>query len=182
MTDGVSIALVVNGRDRALEVAPHHTLLDVLREDLGLTGTKECCLVGECGACTVLVDDRSVDACLVLAAEMDGARITTVEGLAPSGGLSELQRAFLDFSAAQCGFCIPGQLMAARELLDRIPDPSRAEIEEGLAGNLCRCAGYEQIIEAVLAAASGRSPAARRQPELAVGDRSATPDAEVAPQ
>ena len=175
------IRFEVNGRDRSIEVAPHHTLLDVLREDLGLTGTKECCLVGECGACTVLVDRRSVDACLVLAAEMDGAQIMTVEGLARDGELSPLQRAFLDTSAAQCGFCIPGQLVSAQALLDRVPHPTRAEVEEGLAGNYCRCAGYEQIFEAVLAAADA-VPGASPRPTPEVGDRSSVPDAEVAPQ
>ena len=150
--DGVAIQLVVNGRERAVTVAPNHTLLDVLRADLGLTGTKECCLVGECGACTILVDDRSVDACLVLAAEMDGARITTVEGLSVGSELSPLQQAFLDTSAAQCGFCIPGQLVAAAALLALNPHPTRIDVEEGLAGNICRCAGYGQIIEAVIAA------------------------------
>ena len=148
------IELTVNGRPRAIEVAVHHTLLDVLRDDLGLTGTKECCLVGECGACTVLIDGRSVDSCLVLAVEADGTEVTTVEGLASDGRLHPLQQAFLDEGAAQCGFCIPGQLMAARALLDQNPHPTRAEVEEGLAGNLCRCAGYQQIIEAVLAAAA----------------------------
>ncbi len=148
------IQLLVNGRDRSVEVEAHHTLLEVLRDDLRLTGTKECCLVGECGACTVLLDGRSVDSCLVLAIEADGAQVTTVEGLASSdGALDPLQQAFLDHGAAQCGFCIPGQLVSARALLATTPRPSRAEVEEGLAGNLCRCAGYEQIIEAVLDAA-----------------------------
>jgi aerobic-type carbon monoxide dehydrogenase small subunit (CoxS/CutS family) len=175
------IRLEINGRERTIDVAPHHTLLDILRADLGLTGSKECCLVGECGACTVLADGRTVDACLVLAAEMDGVRITTVEGLARNGELSPLQQAFLATSAAQCGFCIPGQLVSAQALLDRVPHPTRAEVEEGLAGNYCRCAGYEQIFEAVLAAARPSSgPSARPAPE--VGDRSSTPDAEVAPQ
>ena len=179
----VPIRVEVNGRDRSVEVAPHHTLLDVLRADLGLTGTKECCLVGECGACTVLVDDRSVDSCLVLAAEMDGARITTVEGLAIDGTLSCLQRAFLDTSAAQCGFCIPGQLVSAQALLDRVPHPNRAEVEDGLAGNYCRCGGYEQIFEAVLTAAADGGPVPQASvPRPEIGDRSATPDADVAPQ
>jgi len=180
--DGVAIQVVVNGRERAIAVEPHHTLLDVLRTDLGLTGTKECCLVGECGSCTVLVDDRSVDACLVLAAEMDGTRITTVEGLTVHGQLSPLQQAFLDTSAAQCGFCIPGQLVSAQALLDRVPHPTRAEVEEGLAGNYCRCAGYEQIFEAVLAAAEAAPGGPARAAGPDVGDRSSTPDAEVAPQ
>jgi carbon-monoxide dehydrogenase small subunit len=152
---GRRIRLLVNGRDRSAEVEAHHTLLEVLRDDLGLTGTKECCLVGECGACTVLLDGRSVDSCLVLAVEADGTQVTTVEGLASSDGrLDPLQQAFLDHGAAQCGFCIPGQLVSARALLATTPRPSRAEVEEGLAGNLCRCAGYEQIIEAVMAAAA----------------------------
>ena len=153
MTERLPISLTLNGRVRSIEVEAHHTLLEVLRDDLGLTGTKECCLVGECGACTVMVDGLSVDACLMLAAEADGSAITTVEGLAIGGTLDPLQAAFLETGAAQCGFCIPGQLMAARALLDGNPRPSRAEVEDGLAGNLCRCAGYEQIIEAVLAAA-----------------------------
>jgi Aerobic-type carbon monoxide dehydrogenase, small subunit CoxS/CutS homologs len=150
-----SINIVVNGRGRALEVAVHHTLLDVLRDDLELTGTKECCLVGECGACTVVVDGRIVDSCLMLAVEADGAEILTVEGLAQDGQLSPLQQAFLDKGAVQCGFCTPGQLMAAQALLDGNADPSVAEIQEGLAGNLCRCGCYFQITEAVLSAAEG---------------------------
>jgi carbon-monoxide dehydrogenase small subunit len=153
MTQLIAIGLTVNGRARAIEVPAHHTLLDVLRDDLDLTGTKECCLVGECGACTVLLDGRVVDSCLVLAVEADGAQVTTVEGLAPDGRLSPLQQAFLDKGAAQCGFCIPGQLMAAHALLELRGHPTVAEIQEGLAGNLCRCGGYQQITEAVLAAA-----------------------------
>ncbi len=175
------IELEVNGRARSLDVLPQHTLLDVLRDDLGLTGTKECCLVGECGACTVMIDGRTVDSCLVLGVEAHGASVTTVEGLAVDGRLSPVQRAFLDHGAAQCGFCIPGQLLSAHALLAEVPRPSRAEVEEGLAGNLCRCAGYEQIIEAVLAAASGGQ--AENEPAVTpVGDRSSTPDAELAPQ
>ena len=186
--------LVVNGRERRVQVRPHHTLLEVLRSDLGLTGTKECCLVGECGACTVLLDGRSVDACLVLALEANGASVVTVEGLALGGVLDPLQQAFLDHGAAQCGFCIPGQLVAARALLQASPRPSRAEVEDGLAGNLCRCAGYEQIIEAVLDVAErGAGPAAGRAGDRtpdpisdriapASSDPAATPDASVAPQ
>ncbi len=153
--NAIPIEVTVNGRRRALLVAPHHTLLDALRDDLGLTGTKECCLVGECGACTVLIDGRAVDSCLVLAVEADGAAITTVEGLAVDGVLSPLQQAFLDKGAVQCGFCIPGQLVAAHALLAGNPHPSLPEIQEGLAGNLCRCACYQQISEAVLAVAEG---------------------------
>ena len=148
-----TIRCTINGRDRVATVLVHHTLLDVLRDDLGLTGAKSCCLVGECGACTVLIDGRSVDSCLVLAVEADGATITTVEGLADGDRLHPLQTAFLQTGAAQCGFCIPGQLLSAAAMLAETPDPSRADIEEGLAGNLCRCAGYEQIMEAVRLAA-----------------------------
>jgi len=147
------IKVTVNGRPRMLDVAVHHSLLDVLRDDLALTGTKECCLVGECGACTVIVDGRPVDSCLILAVEADGAEISTVEGLAAEGRLSPLQQAFLDTGAVQCGFCIPGQLMSATALLAENPHPTVPEIQEGLAGNLCRCGGYLQISEAVLAAA-----------------------------
>ena len=155
MTQTIPISLTVNGRSRAVEVAAQHTLLEVLRDDLGLTGTKECCLVGECGACTVIVDGRSVDSCLMLAVEADGTDVLTVEGLAVEGRLSPLQQAFLDKGGVQCGFCIPGQVLSAHALLAHTPHPSHAEVEEGLAGNLCRCACYEQIFEAVLATAEG---------------------------
>jgi aerobic-type carbon monoxide dehydrogenase small subunit (CoxS/CutS family) len=192
----VSLTLTVNGRERRATIAPHRTLLDVLRADLGLTGTKECCLVGECGACTVLLDGRSVDSCLVLALEADGAEIVTVEGLARDGQLDPLQQAFLDHAAAQCGFCIPGQLVSARALLRSNPAPTRAEVEDGLAGNLCRCAGYEQIIDAVLDAAerevSAGSATTRSRPAAASRehggagterpDPASVPDARMAPQ
>ncbi len=154
----VEIRLTLNGRPRTVSVAPHHTLLDVLRDDLDLTGTKECCLVGECGACTVRLNGQIVDSCLVLAVEADGADVTTVEGLAGGLTLNVLQQAFLEKGAVQCGFCIPGQLMAADDLLRRSPHPTVAEIEEGLAGNLCRCGCYYQIVEAVESAALPNSP------------------------
>jgi aerobic-type carbon monoxide dehydrogenase small subunit (CoxS/CutS family) len=160
MSATLSITLTVNGRSRTVDVAVHHTLLDVLRDDLDLTGTKECCLVGECGACTVRLDGRIVDSCLVLAVEADGSEVTTVEGLAPEGALARLQEAFLDHGAVQCGFCTPGQLMAADDLLRARPHPSAAEIEEGLAGNLCRCGCYGQITEAVRAVAEVTATAA----------------------
>jgi carbon-monoxide dehydrogenase small subunit len=147
------IELSVNGRRRRVDVAAHHSLLDILRDDLELTGTKECCLVGECGACTVILDGRTVDSCLVLAVEADGAEITTVEGLAAAGQVSPLQQAFLDRGAVQCGFCIPGQLISAHVLLAGNPHPTVGEIQESLAGNLCRCGCYEQITDAVLATA-----------------------------
>jgi carbon-monoxide dehydrogenase small subunit len=148
-----TIALTVNGQPRTVDVEVHHTLLDVLRGDLALTGAKSCCLVGECGACTVLLDGRSVDSCLVLGVEAEGRAVTTVEGLADGDRLHPVQAAFLETGAVQCGYCIPGQLVSAAALLAEVPHPSRAEIEEGLAGNYCRCAGYEQIIEAVARAA-----------------------------
>jgi aerobic-type carbon monoxide dehydrogenase small subunit (CoxS/CutS family) len=182
MTDRLTVRLTVNGQERSWEVVAHHTLLESLREDLRLTGTKECCLVGECGACTVIVDGLTVDSCLMLAAEADGAEITTVEGLARGAELHAVQQAFLDTGAAQCGFCIPGQLLSAQALLADIPHPTRAQVADGLAGNLCRCAGYEQIIEAVLLASEAGDRPAEPASAPPVGDRSATPDAGVAPQ
>jgi len=158
MIQTVLIELTVNGRRRALTVAANHTLLDVLRDDLELTGTKECCLVGECGACTVSLDGRIVDSCLVLAVEADRAQVMTVEGLAVDGHVSPLQQAFLDKGAVQCGFCIPGQLLSAHALLADNLHPSLPEIQEGLAGNLCRCGCYRQITDAVLATAERAEP------------------------
>jgi carbon-monoxide dehydrogenase small subunit len=155
MNTMIEIDVTINGRPRTLEVAANHTLLEMLRDDVDLTGTKECCVVGECGACTVIVNGRAMNSCLMLAAEVDGAEVVTVEGLEMTDDLSPLQGAFLDEGAAQCGFCIPGQLMAATALLMHNQDPSVEEIQEGLAGNLCRCAGYEQITKAVMAAARG---------------------------
>ena len=153
------ISLIVNGRPRTVSVEEHHTLLDALRDDLGLTGTKECCLVGECGACTVRLNDRLVDSCLVLAAEADGGNVVTVEGLAPEPGvLSALQSAFLEKGAVQCGFCIPGQLMAGDDVLRRYRHPTREQIEEGIAGNLCRCGCYYQIVDAIQAAVADVAP------------------------
>jgi aerobic-type carbon monoxide dehydrogenase small subunit (CoxS/CutS family) len=190
------VQVQVNGAERDFDVQPHHTLLDTLRDELGLTGSKACCLVGECGACTILLDGQVVDSCLVLAAEVDGSSVTTVEGLASGGRLSAIQQAFLDTGAVQCGFCIPGQLMAATALLQATPNPTRPEIEEGLAGNYCRCAGYEQIIEAVEMAAHGaikpdRGATAGSDLQAAAGDEptpadptdvAGRPDATVAPQ
>ena len=150
MTD---VTLLINGRRRELRVSPYAFLLDVLRDQCALTGAKECCVEGECGACTVVVDGRNVNSCLILAAEVDGADITTVEGLGTGDSLHPLQGAFLDNAAAQCGFCIPGQLMSAFALLERNADPTMEEVREAMAGNLCRCASYEQITRAVLDAA-----------------------------
>ncbi len=188
----VAVTLTVNGQTHALEVLPHHTLLETLRDGLGLTGTKECCGEGECGACTVLVNGRAINSCLMLAAEADGETIVTIEGLCehtPTGGqaplgraslagpidnrppvgnrphigpgplsrLDPLQTAFLEKGAAQCGFCIPGMIMAARYLLMGNPHPTVTEIQDGLAGNLCRCGGYSRIIESVAAAAEAET-------------------------
>lgn len=153
MSQRLRITLTVNGRERRVEVESHHTLLEVLRDDIGLTGAKACCLVGECGACTVIVDGRSVDSCLMLAVEADGCAVTTAEGLGTEGRLSPLQGAFLDHGAVQCGFCIPGQVVSGHVLLQDNPHPTSEEVEEGIAGNLCRCGCYRQIMGAILATA-----------------------------
>jgi len=153
VTSRIPITLTVNGRETQIDVAAHRTLLEVLRDDLGLTGTKECCAEGECGACTVLLDGRAVDSCLVLGVEADEGSVTTIEGISKNGTLSALQQAFIDAGAVQCGFCIPGMIVAATDLLARHPDPTDDQIKEGLAGNLCRCAGYSRIIDAVRRAA-----------------------------
>ena len=152
-SESLPVLLGVNGRHRALEVAVHRTLLEVLRDDLGLTGTKECCAEGECGACTVLVDGEPVNSCLVLGVEADGAEVTTIEGIGGEQALAPVQDAFLAAGGVQCGFCIPGMVMSAHVVLRRT-GVTRAEIVEGLSGNLCRCGGYNQICEAVAAAAS----------------------------
>jgi carbon-monoxide dehydrogenase small subunit len=140
-------------------------LLDVLREDLGLTGTKRGCEIGECGACTVLLDGAAVNACLVLAVQTEGRRVTTVEGLAPGETLTPLQEAFLDHDAVHCGFCTPGILMSATALLDHHSSPTEREIRAAVSGNLCRCSGYVQIVEAIAdAAARVRDPGAGSAP------------------
>jgi carbon-monoxide dehydrogenase small subunit len=152
----IAVRIQVNERSFDLGIPAHHTLLDVLRDDVRLTGTKECCAEGECGACTVLVNGEAVCSCLVLAVEMDGQKVTTIEGLASDGVLDPIQEAFVSTGAVQCGFCIPGMIVAARQLLASNPNPSRAEIQEGLAGNLCRCGGYSRIVDAVALAANSR--------------------------
>jgi len=149
----VTVRMQVNGHSMALEIPAHRTLLDALRDTARLTGTKECCSEGECGACTVLVNGQAVCSCLVLAVEMDGQHVTTIEGLASDGTLDPVQEAFVASGAVQCGFCIPGMIMAARQLLASKPHPSRADIQAGLAGNLCRCGGYSRILDAVARAA-----------------------------
>jgi aerobic carbon-monoxide dehydrogenase small subunit len=143
------IFLKVNGESYRISVPDNRTLLQAIRDDLGLTGTKEGCGVGECGACTVLVDGRPANSCLVLAVEMDGREITTVEGLARDGVLDPLQQAFIEEGAIQCGFCTPGMLMSAQGLLNKNPFPTEDEIRKAIQGNLCRCTGYDPIVRAV---------------------------------
>ena len=143
------LRLSVNGQDRELLVKPYATLLEVLREDLRLTGTKHGCEAGECGACMVLIDDVPKLSCLVLPAQAEGTQVTTIEGVADGATLHPVQQAFLDRGAVQCGYCTPGMVLTAKALLDANPAPSRPEIKEALAGNLCRCTGYASIVEAV---------------------------------
>lgn len=148
-----SITITVNGETHSFRVPVNRTLLQLLREDLGLTGTKEGCGEGDCGACTVLLDGKAVNSCLVLAVEADGKKVVTVEGLAQNGELHPLQQAFIDEGAVQCGFCTPGMLLAAKGLLDENPLPTEAEIRQAIAGNLCRCTGYVRIVKAIQTAA-----------------------------
>jgi carbon-monoxide dehydrogenase small subunit len=148
-----SITMTINGAVRTVTTPPSMTLLDLIRSRLDLTGSKECCSEGECGACTVILDGEPVNSCLVLAVEADGSTVMTVEGLG-ADRLSPLQESFLTSGAVQCGFCIPGMVMAATALLEREPHPTEAEIREGLSGNLCRCGGYTRICAAVLAAST----------------------------
>ena len=147
------IRLTVNGTARAVEIPTYRTLLDCLRNDLGLTGSKEGCGVGVCGACTVLFDGKMISSCIALAVSADGHEITTIEGLAGDEGLHPVQQAFIDAGGFQCGICTPGQVVSAKALLDAIPSPSDAEIREWMLGNLCRCTGYYKIIESIRAAA-----------------------------
>ncbi len=147
----VLLTFRVNGIERTVKIFSHATLLQVLRDDLGLTGTKHGCGIGECGTCTVLMEGEPVNACLVLAVKADGKEILTVEGLGSRDQLHPLQKAFINHGAVQCGFCTPGMLMAAKALLDKTPRPSEDQIREALAGNLCRCTGYRRIIEAIQA-------------------------------
>jgi aerobic-type carbon monoxide dehydrogenase small subunit (CoxS/CutS family) len=153
MSARLLVRLSVNGDEHDLAVAPQRTLLEALREDLGLTGTKHGCELGECGACTVLVDGEPRLSCLTLAMDAEGREVTTVEGLASGANLHPLQTAFAELSAAQCGYCTPGMLMASKALLDRNPAPSIDETKQALSGNLCRCTGYAKILEAVALAA-----------------------------
>ncbi len=148
-----ALVLRINGDAHELLVEPDRTLLDVLRDDLGLTGTKTNCLEAECGVCTVIVDGLAVNSCTMLALAAQDREITTIEGLARDGRLHPLQQAFIDHGAVQCGYCIPGMLLSAKAFLDENPAPTEPEVREALAGNLCRCTGYQKIVDAVMSAA-----------------------------
>ncbi len=163
----MKIRFSLNGSATQVEVPADRRVVDLLREDLGLTGTKEGCGAGECGACTILVDGESRLSCLMLAAQLQGRSITTIEGLARAedGSLHPVQETFIERGAIQCGFCTPGMVLAAIDLLERNPNPDREEIRRGLSGNLCRCTGYVKIVDAVAAAARGRNPEAPRKKE-----------------
>ena len=150
----VQIDLQVNGEPTEVSFAPYKTLLELLREDLGLPGTKHGCELGECGACAVLLDGVPVLSCLVLALECAGRAVETIEGLAGGTALHPLQAAFTDLGGSQCGYCTPGMVMTAKALLDKAPNPSREQIREAIAGNICRCTGYQQIVDAIEAAAA----------------------------
>jgi len=147
------LTVTVNGRRQEVAVEPRWTLLEMVREELRLSGSKEGCGTGDCGACSMIVDGRLVTSCLMLAAQADGREVMTVEGLTTNGQLHPVQQAFIDAGGVQCGFCTPGMIMAAKSLLDRNPQPSLEQVREGLAGNLCRCTGYAKIYEAVMLAA-----------------------------
>lgn len=168
--DATVLTLEVNGEPTRVAFAPHKTLLEVLREDLRLTGTKHGCELGECGTCTVLLDDIPVLSCLVLGQACAGRRVRTVEGMATADGLHPLQETFADLGAAQCGYCTPGFLLAAEALLDANPSPTRDQIKEALAGNLCRCTGYLKIYEAVELAAERMAGSADRAVEESAGE------------
>ena len=153
----MTVRFTLNGKPVSMATAPHRRLLDVLREELNLTGTKEGCGIGECGACTVLVNGRAVNSCLVLIGQVEDASVTTIEGLADGANLRPLQRNFMRAGAVQCGFCTPGVLLAAHALLSENPQPTEEQVAAAIAGNLCRCTGYKQIIEAVMLTAEERS-------------------------
>jgi carbon-monoxide dehydrogenase small subunit len=156
----LALTLTINGERHEVLAEPHRTLLDVLRTDLGLTGTKENCLEAECGVCTVLLDGRAVNSCILLAAQCRDHEVVTIEGLARDGALHPLQQTFIDHGAVQCGYCIPGMILSATAFLEERPGATEAEVREALAGNLCRCTGYQKIADAVVAA--GRLAADRR--------------------
>ena len=147
------IKFVLNDRDMDLEVPTDQRAVDLLREQMQLTGTKECCGSGECGGCTILVDGQSRLSCLMLSGQLNGRRITTVEGLAQDGEMHPVQKAFVEYGAVQCGYCTPGMILTAVDLLSTNPNPTRREIREGISGNICRCTGYQKIVDAIVAVA-----------------------------
>jgi carbon-monoxide dehydrogenase small subunit len=150
----VQIQLKVNGLAYKKEVEPRRTLLELIREDLELTGAKEGCGLGECGTCTVLLDGKPIKSCITLAVQANGREVTTIEGIeSPDGALHPIQQAFIDHGAIQCGFCTPGMVLSAKALLDENPKPTEMEVKQAIAGNLCRCTGYQKIVEAILSAA-----------------------------
>ena len=167
--DTIDVAVVVNGVPRTVSVEPRRLLVQLLRDDLGLTGTHVGCDTSQCGACTVHVDGKAVKSCALLAVQADGSSITTIEGLAPEGGLHPLQQAFWESHGLQCGFCTPGMIMCAADLLARDPDPDEGTVRHAIEGNFCRCTGYHNIVKAVMAAAEatragGAAPSPASQP------------------
>ena len=177
MIERTLIELRVNGETRQVAAPEHRSLLEILREDMNLTGTKHGCELGECGACTVLVDGKPMLSCLLLPGQVLDKEIETIEGMAAEGKMHPLQKAFAEFGPVQCGYCIPGMLLTAKQLLERTPDPSSQDIREALAGNLCRCTGYQKIVDAVQMAARDLRLEARRdvipseKRNLALGNR-----------
>jgi aerobic-type carbon monoxide dehydrogenase small subunit (CoxS/CutS family) len=155
VTEKTEITFTVNGQETLLTISADETLLDILREKLKLMGTKKACGVGECGACTVIMDGKAINSCLVLASQVDGSEVITIEGLAKDGKLDALQQAFLDGHVVQCGFCTPGMLMSAKALLISNPNPTKDEIREAISGNMCRCSDYSSIIKAIEAVTKG---------------------------
>lgn len=151
----MKIKFWLNEKEVEIEAEPDRRVIDLLREDLGLTGAKECCGAGECGACTILVDGESRLSCLMLAAQLENRRIVTIEGLGSDSRFHAVQQAFIDYGAVQCGFCSPGMILAAVDLLKRSPSPSRDQIREGISGNICRCTGYQKIVDAIHSASLG---------------------------
>lgn len=147
--ENIQITTIINNKKFKLTIPPNQTLLDLLRDELGLTGTKRGCEVGECGACTVLINGEAVNSCLVLAPQIDGKEVLTVEGLAENGDLHPLQKSFMKHDAVHCGYCTPGMLMSAKQLVDENPNPTEEEIRTAISGNLCRCSGYVQIVDAI---------------------------------
>lgn len=166
--NGKQIGFVLNGEAFELTVEPGESLLEMIRDDLGLTGTKEGCGHGECGACTVLMGGKAVNSCLIPAAEAEGQEITTIEGLADGNHLHPLQSEFINHGGMQCGFCTPGMILSAKALLDRNPNPTETEVKEAIAGNFCRCTGYVKIVESIMAAA-------QTLPDRSVPDKPAAP-------